>query len=67
MSSKTGNGFEELISKLPGLIDEYKEIYVPEIKTKNPEEVAKEEARIAKDLEKVSKDIELEKKEDGIL
>jgi uncharacterized short protein YbdD (DUF466 family) len=64
VSSKTGNGFEELLGKLPALVKEYKEIYVPEMKTKNPDEVKKEEERIKKDLEKVGLDLIQEKLED---
>lgn len=57
VSSKTGNGFEELLSKLPDLVKEYKEIYVPEMKVKNPEELKKEKDRVKKDLQKLDKDM----------
>lgn len=58
VSSVTGNGFEELVGKFPGLIKEYNETYKPDLeKARGRDKDTKaEEERVAEELKKVEED-----------
>ena len=69
VSSVTGNGFDDLIAKLPKLTEEYEEyvwcdsrFYEPDLKTARAKKEA-DPSVIARELAKVEKDMQAEKEE----